>query len=468
MITRFVLPLILVFIISTSFIVFWELHFPSKLSYLSSPFEYQKMQIGGESIGEKTAFQNFIIPVETITNDEKIRFWTGLSLFRNPWVAAPSSTKDRDGLGPLFNARSCIACHKAGGKGRLSSIVMRMGNNTFGTDANYGEQIQTQSILPNLTNELAPEAKILRSTKFVYGTYADGQEYQLTQPEYRLSNLYYGALNNDSHMSPRLAPAIYGLGLLDAISDTDLLANEDRFDANRDGISARYNRVIDVETGKSEIGRFGLKSQHPNLKQQIAAAFKHDIGITNSLFKAESCTDNQLHCQQWAKNTKDSEVEIPNKLLNLVVDFSLFLAAPHARKTYKSNIESGKKLFYQLKCNACHKASYITDPNYPVTALANQKIWPYTDLALHDMGEVLADKVNVFDATGQEWRTPPLWGLGIQEQINGEQKYLHDGRARSIEEAILWHGGEAQSSQQQFKQLRQNDRQQLIEFLRTL
>lgn len=449
----------------------------------------------GGMTGKGLSDRSFVQVGRNVDRKEELLFWTGFSLFRDPWVIAPSSTKDRDGLGPLFNTRSCISCHSSGGKGpspvqgvsKPSALVIRFGSAEDGvfSDPVYGDQLQPRavaithsSIQPNLLGE----AKLQLNYQEIYGEYADGTTYILRQPSYQLTDLAYGDLDKRTALSPRFSPVIYGVGLLDAISVQDLLSQEDINDTDEDGISAKYNRVPvvpshhntadfhglvenDAVTGPKGVGRFGHKAKHPSLHQQVAAAFRDDIGITNTSFVSESCSTGQTNCQAAAIIVGDQSVEIPNKLLDLVTQFNQLMAVPPARNLGSFKAQQGRKLFYQLGCESCHTASYTTDATYPHDSLANQIIWPYTDLALHDMGPGLADNVSEYDANGREWRTPPLWGIGARKNIRSENLYLHDGRAESVAAAILWHGGEAQRSQQNFIQLDQQQRNALLAFL---
>ena len=414
---------------------------------------------------------SYIQPGKGLDGRQKLNFWTGFSLFRDPWVIAPSSTTDRDGLGPLFNTRSCTSCHTGGSRGRMSlegthvpnALVLRLGSTieTNAVDFNYGGQIQPRSI----DSALPPEAKLTLHYEVISGQYPDGSGYQLQKPELELAELGYGPLSKDIKLSPRYSPNIYGMGLLDAISEQDLLNLEDIVDQDGDGISAKYNRVDDVETGKIAIGRFGLKAKQPNLKQQVAAAFRDDIGITNALFPEQNCSESQDHCRQLEQATG---LEINDKLLDLVMDFSRYIGVPPARNIHQPAATKGRQWFHQVGCAGCHTPSFTTDKNYPIEALANVTIWPYTDLALHDMGDDLADGVKEYSATGQEWRTPPLWGIGLQAQFLKNPRYLHDGRARTIEEAILWHGGEAQLSKMSYTELTKEERDALLFFVESL
>ncbi len=440
-------------------------------------FSESELQPGGSLTAKRLSERTYIVPGKGISRAQELEFWTGFSLFRDPWVIAPSSTKDRDGLGPLFNTRSCVSCHDAGGRAKAAeageflpdALVIRLGSTDAkiaGVDPNYGDQVQHRAIdydRGRLPQKIEPEAWLKLEFETIEGKFSDGTKYQLQKPSYELTKLAYGPLAGHIGLSPRHAPNVFGMGMLDAISDADLLAQEDINDTNQDGISAKYNKVPNVVSGAIEIGRFGFKAKHPNMAQQVAGAFQGDIGITSSLFPQEACTEIQTSCSKASELGEHVSVEIPDDLLELVNDFNRFLAVPPARKL-KNKLE-GRELFYQLDCHLCHTPSYNTDGNHPIKELAGQTIWPYTDLALHDMGERLADGVNEFSANGREWRTPPLWGIGLQQHYTGQARYLHDGRARSIEEAILWHGGEAAKSQHAYTNLSKEQRQQLLAFL---
>lgn len=449
---------------------------------VAPPFSDNEMLPGGGMTAKRLSSRTYVEPGRNLDNMQKLNFWTGFSLFRDPWVIAPSSTLDRDGLGPLFNTRSCISCHTNGGRGDMSiegiskpsALVLRFGPTSHAAvshDPNYGGQLQPRAISmihTSMDEALKGEAQLNLSYKVHAEYQLDGQVYTLKMPNYQLTDLAYGELADGIAISPRLAPNIYGLGLLDAIAEADLLALEDTDDVNNDGISARYNRVEDVLSGEVALGRFGLKAKQPNLRQQVAAAFRDDIGITNTVFPAESCTEVQATCAQLAQIGGHDDVEIPNKLLKLVMDFSQFVAVPPTRNLASDTSQKGREVFHASQCATCHQPSFTTDPDYPITALANQTIWPYTDLALHDMGDALADGVLEHTANGREWRTPPLWGIGLKAQYSQQQTYLHDGRAASITEAILWHGGEAEQSKQAFIALNKQERQALITFLASI
>lgn len=459
-------------------------------SSLAPEFNESESKPGG-GITHKRDHLSYLYPGKELSNKQRLDFWSGFSFFRDPWVAAPSATGNRDGLGPLFNTRSCIDCHTAGSRAKLDkdgrilplSLVVRLGSkdqNKSAIDPIYGGQIQPRAISYRLTDTAVinhspysknvGEAWLEKSHTVIRGEFSDGEVYELLQPKYQLTDLAYGPLAPHIGLSVRLAPNIFGMGLLNAISEKDLLTQEDIDDLDNDGISGKYNRVPNVINALTEIGRFGFKAKQPNLHQQVAAAFRDDIGITNSSFTQESCTEIQIACtkaSEYGGHSK-SNLEIPDNRLDLTVTFNELIGVPPARNLQNKTVKKGREIFYQLNCQQCHTPSYVTDEQYPVKALAKQTIWPYTDLALHDMGEGLADGVNEFDANGREWRTAPLWGIGLQKEKTGQQRFLHDGRARTISEAILWHGGEAESAKQAYSALNKQQRDALIRFIKAI
>lgn len=410
-----------------------------------------------------------------LADDEETKFSVGNSFFRQNWVIAPSSTTGRDGLGPLFNALSCSGCHLFDGRGRapignegVTGFLFRLsigGTNGFGGPEPhpvYGGQFQNLSI-PGVMNE----GDFSISYQTVTGAYEDGTSYTLQKPVYTL-NGNYGALTGVLY-SPRVAPQMSGLGLLEAINENELLLKADEADVDGDGISGKANYVWDFKSGTTKFGRFGWKANQPNLLQQVAGAFNGDIGITSSLFPSDHCTSSQLDCKN-AINGNDSAAnyELSDYQLDRVTYYSATLAVPGRRNEKDATVLEGKKLFTSIGCNKCHTPSYVTGNHPDVPALSQQKIYPYTDLLLHDMGDDLSDNRPDYLATGSEWRTPPLWGIGLFLTVNKHTNYMHDGRARNLEEAVLWHGGEATGAQQQFKKLNAKQRDSLLKFLSSL
>jgi CxxC motif-containing protein (DUF1111 family) len=453
-------------------------------------FELSEHKAAG-GMTHKRVFASYLYPGDKLSSKQQLDFWTGFSFFRDPWVAAPSATGNRDGLGPLFNTRSCIACHTAGSRAKIDeagiilplSLVVRLGStdpSNKGVDPIYGGQIQPRAISYRLTDtdiiKQSPytdnigEAWLDKRYSKITGVFDDGEPYELLKPNYQLTKLAYGELAPHIGLSVRLAPNIFGMGLLNAIKTDDLLKQEDIDDNDGNGISAKYNRVPNVITKEIEVGRFGFKAKQPNLHQQVAAAFRDDIGITNSSFADETCTETQVACHYASAYGGHSlaDLEIPDDRLDFTVTFNELIGVPPARNLASKTMQAGREVFYQLSCQQCHTPTYVTDESYPVKALAKQTIWPYTDLALHDMGEGLADGVYEFNANGREWRTAPLWGIGLQEYKTGQQRFLHDGRARTISEAILWHGGEAEPVKKAYLALTKQQRDALIKFIKAI
>jgi CxxC motif-containing protein (DUF1111 family) len=269
-------------------------------------------------------------------------------------------------------------------------------------------------------------------------------------------------LPSNLQLSPRIASPVFGLGLLQAISEKDILAHADEQDANHDGISGKPNYVYNYIAKNTELGRFGWKANQPNLLQQVAAAYNGDMGITSFVFPQENSY------QQVQYDHLLDETEISDSLLHAVSFYIQTLAVPAARNMKNLSVQNGLKLFNQIGCNMCHVNNYTTATDIRLPSASNQRIKPYSDLLLHDMGEGLADYRPDYRATGYEWRTPPLWGIGLTAIVNGHTNFLHDGRARSLEEAILWHSGEAENAVNQFKALRKNEREDIILFLKNL
>ena len=446
----------------------------SALSCLNtSPAENNPLQ------SETVKLNNLPHPGFNISPLHQDDFFLGQAFFRSPWVSAPASTTARDGLGPLFNAKSCQSCHIRNARGQISTketenltTVIRISvagassqnniqMNTLGSlaDPVYGQQLQTQSL-----SLLAPEAKITFSQIEIKGKFADGESYTLIKPKLEIAKWNYGHPKNALMMSVRTPPALIGMGLLDAISASDIIANADPDDFDHNGISGRSNQVWDIKKQQTVAGRFGWKAGQPTLAQQVAAAFNQDIGITSTFFPRQNCTQTQHQCLQ---RPDGGTPEITESILQKVVKYTALLPAPDKQKISDHQVQTGAKLFHLLDCHLCHQPQFKTGP-HPIQELSAQVIYPYSDLLLHDMGEGLADHRPEFTATGQEWRTAPLWGMGLIKPINGQHRLLHDGRARNLKEAILWHGGEAESAQQQFLNLNKKQREALLVFLQSL
>ena len=387
--------------------------------------------------------------------------------FEKTFVTAPSPINS--GLGPLYNNVSCVSCHVGDGRGKVpgsgetaASILFRIsssGVNAHGAPQavnNFGDQIQHRSV-----NGVANEAQVSITYNEANGVYYDGTPYSLRSPTYTIIQPYI-PLPSGIFLSPRVASPVFGLGLLEAISELELLAMQDESDANKDGISGKANYVWDVFQQKKVIGRFGWKANQPSLLQQVAAAYNGDMGVTNFLFPNENCKG------QLQDDLLQDDVELSDSLLYATTFYVRTLAVPARRNVTDANVIAGEKLFIQANCQGCHVATLHTKVDVAFAAISGQTIHPYTDLLLHDMGDALADKRPDYAANGNEWRTPPLWGIGLTQKVNGHSNFLHDGRARNLMEAILWHGGEAQKSYNAVIKMNTNERQQLIRFLASL
>lgn len=391
-------------------------------------------------------------------------FEIGRALFDRQWAAAPSSTQAADGLGPLFNARSCNACHPGGGRGvpfdatgaTLPALLFRLG--THGADAMAGDPVYGQQIQISSVAGIGAEAET--AVSFATSTVAltDGTMVELRRPTPRLDHLAHGALAPRTVTSPRLATAIHGIGLLEQIPESAILAGARR---EGDGVSGRPNQVLDPISGKTVLGRFGWKAGVASLEVQDAKALDLDIGLSNPVYRDAygDCTAAETACLKMPTGASPQfeNLEVPSSLTRLIDRFvgeAMLPPSPAA-----PDAEAGRAVFTAAGCAACHR---------PAFQLANGRtIAPYSDLLLHDMGMGLADHMQEGEASGREWRTAPLWGIG-QALRAANVGLLHDGRARSVLEAILWHDGEAAPARERVKQLSAGDRQALIDFIGSL
>lgn len=413
----------------------------------------------------------FSRPLVGAESTERREFFVGNAFFRDAWVVAPSTTVARDGLGPTFNAVSCSSCHQMDGRGigyrrdRVDlSLLFRLSyvtdERTLVDDPIYGNQIN-----PFAIKGVQGEGTVGVSFKLTPVKYPDGSQAELRFPVFDFSNLSFGALTERTRTSARVAPQVIGLGLIENIPADAILANEDPEDKDGDGISGRANWKLELQTGKVALGRFGWKATEPSLLQQNAAAFIGDMGLTSDLFKTENCPTPQVSCAQ-APNGGTPEVS--ELILNRVTTYLQLIAVPERRRKKDPNIEMGRQLFETVRCQTCHQPSFTTGNSSPYKVLNDQVIWPYSDFLLHDLGMELADHRPDGRANGREWRTQPLWGIGLIQIVNGHSNLLHDGRARNVEEAILWHGGEAAASREKFMNLNKAERTLLIQFVENL
>lgn len=430
-------------------------------------------------------------PLANLPTEDKFEFKIGENVFQKFWVPSPSSTTASDGLGPLFNTRSCNNCHVNNGRGHapeagingasVPSFLIKIGkhypNNSQGLhinnepilpmtgDKNYGHQLQGHSV-----QGIQPEGDFTLSYDIKIVTLDDGTQVELRKPRLHWLELHYGELEPSSRITMMVSPPLVGMGLLDNIPEDNILANADPLDSNQDGISGRPNWII--SKGEKILGRFGYKATSPSLTDQNQSAFNTDLGLSTPLHSAPSgdCTEQQVACIKSPNGNSAhlGNLEADEQQVRLV-DFFVALSSPPAIRNLKDpDFLAGKKVFDQAKCATCHIPKMETRKNATFPLLSDRSFYPFTDMLLHDMGPELASGFPIFSAQASEWRTAPLWGIGLSEKVSGRTGFLHDGRARTIEEAILWHGGEAEKSQRFYKSLDKKSREQFIYFLESL
>ncbi|WP_454853979.1 di-heme oxidoreductase family protein [Rhizobium binxianense] len=450
---------------------------------------YEAMQAGAATSIDPVTEDSFSHISANIPFEDEQDFKLGNALFRKLWVSAPSSTQASDGLGPLFNARSCMSCHVNDGRGKppeggpsATSMFLRLarpaktpeeekalagGEVVNFPDPVYGRQLQDLAV-PGL----AAEGRMAISYTEETVTLAGGEAVSLRRPSYAVTDPAYGPLDPATTLSPRVAPAMIGLGLIEAIPEADILSHADPDDRDGDGISGRAAIVRDHRTGKPALGRFGWKAQNATVRDQTADAFASDIGIStpDRPDAHGDCTAEEETCRAMPTGVQKrlGPEEAPDPILDLVTFYSENLAVPARRKASFPETLKGKRIFYESGCVSCHVPKFVTRRDTAEKAQSFQLVWPYSDFLLHDMGEGLADGQQVGLASGREWRTPPLWGIGLTRTVSGHSFFLHDGRARNLTEAILWHGGEAEKARNAFSSLSKDDRQALITFLESL
>lgn len=434
------------------------------------PEPFEALSGGAATLsGAVSAVDAFSRPSANMQAPRTLDFELGKALFDKLWVAAPASTRASDGLGPLYNARACQDCHFRDGRGRLPAtpdtrtpgLVLRFSL----PDPVYGGQLQDQA---------APGQKAEGRVTVAYRerpvTLADGTVVSLRAPVYLVGDAAYGAPQSGGGLSPRLAPPMIGLGLLEAIPAADILAGDDADDRDGDGISGRAALVWSDEFGQTMLGRFGLKAGMATVREQVASALSVDMGLSSPLRPdaAGDCTAAQVVCRAAPDGAepgiRDGH-ELDGQSLDLLTFYARNLAVPARRNVDDPAVLRGKAIFHQSGCADCHRPKHVTARLKDRPEQDFQLVWPYTDLLLHDMGEGLAD---AGEGTAREWRTPPLWGLGLARTVSGQAAYLHDGRARTLPEAILWHGGEGSASRDRAAALPTEDRDALISFLESL
>lgn len=427
---------------------------------------------GGAFTVSDTSDQAYARPAATLNAEERTFAMKGREGMHQRWVVAPSIL-GLWGRGPLSNGEACTDCHANNGRGTppaaadepMRSMLVRL--SVPGTDAlggprphpRYGVQLQHQGVL----GMVPPEGEALVDWHARTLLLADGTPLELREPRVRLRHLAYGPVESGTLMSPRVAPPLIGLGLLEAVPEDTL--HELAARALPDGVRGRLNRVYDHDSRALAVGRFGLKAGQPGVRQQVASAFHEDLGVNSPLFPRENCTPVQRECLAMPPG---GTPELTARQLEALAFYLQSLAVPARRGTAQPDVVRGEQLFAVLGCDLCHVTTLVTGDHPALAQLGGQTIHPYTDLLLHDMGDGLADGRPEFEAGPRDWRTAPLWGLGLAARVNGNAQLLHDGRARTVEEAVLWHGGEAAAARDRYARLSGEERAALLRFLESL
>ncbi len=416
----------------------------------------------------------FADPVSGLDDAELAEFISGQDFFNEVWTPVQGAGRsDSDGLGPLFNANSCVACHPSTGRRQVppqgelttSGLVVRISlpgadplTGAPLADPAYGDQLQDRA-----TGTSEPEGTVFTNYVVQRAAYGDGTPYEILWPTVNIRRRNHGPITEGFRTSARIGSQMIGMGLLELVPDEQILEWVDANDANNDGISGRPNAVWNPQTNQIELGRFGWKANVVELDQQIAQAFHGDLGVTSSLVPNENCTSAQDDCTD---ELSGGTVEVSDEKLNTITNYLRTLGVPPPRTAESEEAQRGEQHFREFGCATCHRETMTTGAS-DIEALSNQEIRPYSDMLLHDMGFDMSDSRQDFSASGVEWRTAPLWGLGLVP-VDGDRGLLHDGRARTIEEAILWHGGEGRGSRAAFLNAELSKRMELLAFLESL
>lgn len=426
------------------------------------PTELDQFASGGDATNYDETSAAYSLPAANLRPEDIGRHIAGDMAFESQFVSAPAPVNP--GLGPAFNNNSCVACHRGDGGGKppedgasSNTLLMRLSVPGVAPDGGpnpvpgFGGQLQDQAIFGSKA-----EARALTRYTPVTGAFADGTPFVLRRPTIALSDPHQ-ALPDGVMISPRMSSPVFGLGLLEAVPETAIVQLADEDDRNGDGISGRPNRVWNIETGAPALGRFGWKANTPSLFQQVAAAYHQDMGVTSPAYPDEA-----------SGIASTGETEIDDVTLRATVFYVKSLGAPARRDVADPLVRRGATLFREASCATCHAPTLSTGASPELPALAHQVIHPYTDMLLHDLGPGLSDARPDFRASAQEWRTAPLWGIGLRKRVQGHDAMLHDGRARGVQEAILWHDGEARPARERFVAMTVAEREALIAFLGSL
>ena len=435
---------------------------------VNEPIIASRLYAGGATtVFEESSFA-FSTPAANLTGSNLDQHLAGDAAFEQVFVTAPAPLNQ--GLGSVYNNSSCISCHPKDGRAPhptelndFTGLFLR--GSVLGTDPyggpkpipGFGDQIQQKAVFGT-----EPEAQFAVQYSETEVRLDDGTKVILRKPVYYLINTYI-PLPDQVMLSPRVGPPVFGLGLLEAIPEESIVSLADINDANNDGISGKPNFVWNFETSTLQLGRFGWKAINPTVLQQCAGAYNNDMGVTNPYFSVESS-----YGQTNNTDVNTNDPELTQEELDDVAFYCRTLAVPAPRNLDNREVVVGEEIFNAIGCAKCHVPKHETG-NFPgIPEISNQTIYPYSDMLLHDMGFGLADDRPSYDANGQEWKTRPLWGIGLTEVVGGHTHYLHDGRARNLTEAILWHGGEAVQSVSEFRSLSKQNRKQLLTFLNSL
>ena len=431
-------------------------------------------KLGGDTSRPAAGPDSFALPAANLPAAQLARFFEGQRLINIAFVKAPSPVPGLSGLGPTFNRPSCGACHTRDGRGQppagpddaLMQMVVRLGivepqRVPFGKPhPNYGVQLNDRAI-----DGVPAEGRAVIAWEEIPGRYADGEAYRLRRPRVTFEALAFGPLEKRAAFSLRVAPQLVGMGLLEAVRERDVRAWAEANRAHPDGVRGIVRGAFERGRALPALGRFGWRAAETSVRAQIASALVNDMGLTTSLHPEKNCPAAQTACRAADPGPRPN---VSDEALDTMTFYVSTLAVPERRDAGKADAARGEKMFAAIGCAACHRPTMTTGEHRAIAILSGQTIHPFTDLLLHDMGEGLADDLREGTLSGKLWRTAPLWGIGLVPLASGHENYLHDGRARGLAEAILWHGGEAENAKDRFRALPKADRDALIAFLRSL
>ncbi len=438
------------------------------------------------SAGTSTIFLNssyaFDTEADWVTGNNLTRFIRGDRLYDD---VRTSTNANGGGLGPVYAGYSCGSCHRNAGRTR-PAIWSDGGSGAYGFSAmlvyvsrkngaffkDYGRVLHDQAIYG-----VKPEGKLKASFEYQTFAFPDGEPYELCYPKYEITEWYADSIAPEDLMCTVRIPLRHvGMGQMMALDPNEIEALARRSNYPEYGISGRCNYI--VERGVRQLGLSGNKAQHADLTVELG--FSSDMGVTNSRYPEEIC-EGQIQMNQGSMmGLSYDQLDISTEDMENVDLYMQALGVPARRDVNDPEVKRGEEMFYQAKCHLCHVTTLHTRPRGSVLLngtdlpwLGNQTVHPYSDFLLHDMGSEIMG-VGLNDnyvsglARGNEWRTTPLWGIGLQEKVNGHTYFLHDGRARNFIEAIMWHGGEGEASKNLFKNMPKSDRDALVRFLQSL